>query len=319
MFPATALAIAAAVTAVLLAGPVSAWVARAGWGDRAPRSTLLLFQALCLSAGLCLIGAGLVVSLRDQADSVAGGLVELVRHAWDGVPLAGMTGSSIVVLTLTGVVTVALTGALCWSLVQAVRRRRGHRMLLDLLTGGQDDRRSPDDILAGVRVLDHPGAVAYTLPGWHSRVVLSAGLVDLLSKEELAAVVAHERAHVRSRHDLLVLPFQTWTTVLGRLPGVRAAADRVAELTEMLADDDAARRTSPRVLATALVAVATAGVPQEGALGGITPAVAGRAVAGRVTRLLRPVPPTPLLLALVYLATAVLLAIPLVGLFLTWS
>lgn len=319
MLPATVLASISAVTAVLLAGPVSAVLARSRWCDRAPRSALLLFQALCLAAGLCLIGAGLVLAVQDIAHSLGGGLLQLGRNVAAGTPFAGMSGASIVTLTLSGVVTAVLTGALGWSLTLAVRRRRGHRMLLDLLTGGQDGRRSADDLLAGVRVLDHPGAVAYTLPGWHSRVVLTAGLVDLLPADQVAAVVAHERAHIRSRHDLLVLPFQTWTTVLGRLPGVRAAADRVAELTEMLADDDAARRTSPDVLAAALVAVATAGVPHQGALGGITPAVAGRAVAGRVARLRRPAPAGAALLVVIYAATALLAALPVIGLFLPWS
>src|SRR5690606_16123989 len=80
VLPAGALAGVAALTSVLLAGPVSALLARSRWPDRAPRSALLLFQAVCLAAGLCLIGAGLVLALQDQAHSVLDGMLAVVDH-----------------------------------------------------------------------------------------------------------------------------------------------------------------------------------------------------------------------------------------------
>ena len=80
--------------------------------------------------------------------------------------------------------TVVLLTVLGRTAVLTVRRRRAHRQVLDLLTGP-----SPKKAVDGrpvavgglsrmpeVRILDHRAAVAYTLPGWHSRVVLSAGL-----------------------------------------------------------------------------------------------------------------------------------------------
>lgn len=333
------LAAGLATTSVLLAGPISGVLARARWTRRAPRAALVLWQALCLSAGICLVGAGFTLALAPYGRDMA-----TAGWAWLGAlaaghPLARMTGQGIMAGTLATTAALILFGVLIQSVVVALRRRRAHRLLLDLLTGARPagpecatgasssapaprsaaDAREVDDLLEDVRILDHPTAVAYTLPGWHSRVVLSAGMLDLLARAELAAVIDHERAHVRSRHDLLVLPFQAWGTALGWLPGVRAAAAAVAELTEMLADDWAGRRSSPSTLARALATVALAGVPADsGVIGYQTPAVAGRSVAARVMRLLHPDPLPFLQLAWAHLAAVLLLVLPLGALLLGW-
>ena len=59
----------------------------------------------------------------------------------------------------------------------------------------------------GALVIDYPAAAAYCLPGIRSQIVVSVGTLDLLAPAELAAVLAHERAHVRARHDLVLIPF----------------------------------------------------------------------------------------------------------------
>jgi Zn-dependent protease with chaperone function len=246
-----------------------------------------------------------------------------------------MTGGGIVAGTLATAAALILFGVLIRSVLLTVRRRRAHRMLLDLLTADRLHRGGAmvgshasvtardaeiGDLLDDVRILDHSTAVAYTLPGWHSRVVLSAGMLDLLCRAELVAVIDHEKAHVRSRHDLLVLPFQAWATALGWLPGVRAAGGSVAELTEMLADDWAVRRSEPATLARALATVALAGVPAgSGVAGSQTPAVAGRSVAARVNRLLQPHPLPLWQLTCVYVAAALLLVLPAAVLEIGWS
>ena len=316
-----------AVTSLLLASPVSAMLARATWTRRAPRAALVLWQCVCLSAGLCLIGAGFVVALEPLGHNIFDALTVWLDRLWSGRALIGMTGHGIITGTLSTAAALILFGVLIRSTVLTVRRRRAHRLLLDLLTGDRD--RSPrecrsgpgiDDLLADIRILDHATAVAYTLPGWHSRVVLSAGLLDLLARAELVAVIDHEKAHVRSRHDLLVLPFQAWGTTVGWLPGVRAAAESVAELTEMLADDWAASRSSSSTLAKALATVALAGVARNaGVAGSQTPAVASRSVAARVERLLHPRPLPMWALTSVYVVALLLLAIPTVALAVGWS
>ena len=322
------LAVALAALSLLLAGPISSRLAAARWAPRHPQPTLLLWQAICLAAGLLMIEAGLVVAVAPLGRCLGDGLLRWFGQARSGRPLAGMTPLGMVTGALAAAAAVVLLAVLLRSLVWAQRRRRTHRTVLDLLTGSQPE--DPDRLLHDVRILDDRRAVAYSVPGWHARVVLSGGLLDLLQPEELRAVIAHERAHVRFRHDLLVLPFQAWATTLGRIPGVRRAAAAVTELTEMLADDVAARRSARRVLAAALVKVALAGAvpapvgatdsPQPAARAGpdrssptkaAGPASTPGSVLRRVRRLCRPGPrrwPA----ALIMLAAMVVISLPLV-------
>ena len=87
--------------------------------------------------------------------------------------------------------------------MRTLRSRARHRELLDLLA-------TPWPAAPGARVLEHPVPVAYCLPGLRSRLVVSAGVLDCLEVDQVWAVLAHERTHLRERHDLVVLPFVAW-------------------------------------------------------------------------------------------------------------
>jgi beta-lactamase regulating signal transducer with metallopeptidase domain len=166
--------------------------------------------------------------------------------------------------------------------------RARHRHLVDLLSLRTHD--------SGASVLDHPAAVAYCVPGFRPRIVISAGTLALLDDTELAAVVAHERGHASERHGLVMLPMVGIRSVFGFIPYANLAPASVAGLLEMAADDYSIRRHDRGTLAAALVSMATAGAPPPctfavngGAVAGgavAGGAVAGGAVVGRVERLL---------------------------------
>jgi Zn-dependent protease with chaperone function len=202
-----------------------------------------------------------------------------------------------------GVVLFWSTGA---SLRHAAKARRRQRDLLALV--GRADPAAP-----GALVLDHPSATAYCVPGLRPRVVISAGALSLLPRDELAAVLSHEEAHAKERHDLVLLPF---TALVRALPGVswvvRAVA-AVALLVEMRADDRARRLHNDRLLAAALARIATA--PSHATPAGVL-AAADHDIVARVRRLRAPLGPTPLA-AVVALASSVLLAALPVTLFLS--
>jgi hypothetical protein len=132
--------------------------------------------------------------------------------------------------------------------------------------------------------------------------------------DQLAAVLAHEHAHLRERHDLVLLPFTALRRAFPRSAICADAHRAVALLVEMLADDRALRGRPARELVTALVRFGTAGT---------CPAPAGALAAGegevsaRVNRLLHPERPLPpAAVAVICLAAVVLMAAP-VALFLT--
>jgi hypothetical protein len=88
----------------------------------------------------------------------------------------------------------------------------------------------------------------------------------LLSEDELAAVVAHERAHVTQHHHVLLVAFSAWRSALPWFPIATRAHEAVGLLIELLADDQARRTVSERNLSRAVARVALAGVPVAGAM-----------------------------------------------------
>jgi len=308
---------------------------RARWPRRSPAAAILLWQALGLAAGLATVGTLIGLALPSSQ----GGLVRSVLHAaallrsGDVLGLSGMfglgsgsgtgfgsgfgpgsgfgSGEVPVILVAARLACLAaglaLLALLCWVLlaasVSAVQARRRQRTLLTLLAHG-------DPKVPGALVVDYPSAAAYCLPGLRSgsRIVVSVGTLELLGRGELAAVLAHERAHLRERHDLVLLPFTALRRAFPRSVTCTHAHHAVALLVEMLADDHALRARSTRELVSALVRFGMAGTcpAPAGAL-----AAAEGEMAARVARLLQPVRPLPAAsLLAICLAAGLLVAVP---------
>jgi Zn-dependent protease with chaperone function len=113
-------------------------------------------------------------------------------------------------------------------------------------------------------------------------VVLSSATLHRLEPGQLAAVLAHERAHQAGRHHRLVLLAQALRVGFPWLPAVRLAGKAVARLVELAADDAAARAHGRRQVAAALAALGDGPVPTV-ALG-----AAMISATERVSRLLTP-------------------------------
>jgi Zn-dependent protease with chaperone function len=295
--------------------PGAVALASARWPYRSPAVAILLWQALGLSWGLAAVGALAGLGAVPARWGVAGGALTGAVHALRDAALGFGLASLIAVVRLTFLAAgTALLVLLCWVLLAAsatvLLARRRHRMLLSLLAHG-------DPKVPGALVVDSPAAAAYCVPGLRSQIVISAGTLDLLDSAELAAVLAHERAHLRARHDLVLLPFSALGRAFPRSAVVRQAHGTVALLVEMLADDRALRHRPARELATALLRVGASGstAAPSGALAAV-PAPDGE-TAARVARLLAPTPRLPVpALALVCAASAVLAAAPVALLFL---
>jgi Zn-dependent protease with chaperone function len=302
-----------AVVAIGSAFGASALV-QARWPRRSPAAAILLWQALGLASGLAAVGTLIGLAMPASTLGVVRSLLRagaLIR-AGDLFRLGGMFGAAsgipvtVVAFRLTCLAGgLALLASLCWVLVAAsvaaLHARRRQRALLTLLAHG-------DPKVPGALVVDYPTAAAYCLPGLRSQIVVSVGTLELLGRGELAAVLAHERAHLRERHDLVLLPFTALRRAFPKSATCSDAHRAVALLIEMLADDHALRASLPRELVSALVRFGTAGA---------CPAPAGALAAGegevaaRVTRLMQPVRPLPTATVLaICLAAALLVAAP---------
>jgi Zn-dependent protease with chaperone function len=303
----------AALLAAVAMGSVLAASAlvHASWPRRSPAAGILLWQALGLAAGLAAVGTLLGLGLPGGSLGVARSVLHPGRlFGFGGVSPFGAVGAMptiLVAFRLTCLVAgLALFASLCWVLIAAsaaaVQARRRQRALLALLAHG-------DPKVPGALVVDYPSAAAYCLPGlWSPIVVVSVGTLELLGRGELAAVLAHEHAHLRERHDLVLLPFTALRRGFPRSATCAEAYHAVALLVEMLADDRSLRGRPARELVSALVRFGTAGA---------CPAPAGALAAGqgevaaRVARLLQPVRPLPRpTIAAICLSAALLVAVP---------
>jgi Zn-dependent protease with chaperone function len=271
--------------AVVLAWPAPLTLARARWPARSPRAALVLWQAIGLSGGLAILGAGVTLAVSGLHRSWLAGVAVLPDAALggSGVPGPGLLGWAGIALTV--VAGAWLLTVLAVSTVRLLRVRREHRQRIDLLTDEvpaadlvavrparpdsgpelaplADPRTGSGGPEPRVRLVDHPLVAAYCLPGVRPRIVLSQGAVDALSPDQLAAVVTHEHAHARGQHDLVSQPFRAWQQTFPFLPAARRATAAVALLVEMTADDVARRQCGPAPLAAALTALAEPGDEQ---------------------------------------------------------
>ena len=234
---------ALAALAVLLAWPVPILLGNSRWTRRAPAVALALWQSIALAGGLSMIGALLTFGLAPFGHDLVSAAIGFVRLDGAAEPW------HVLALCAALLLTVHLLFNLVATLVRSERQRRRHAQLVTLLS-------SP--LESGARLIDSPTPVAYCLPGPFSSVmVYSAGLVELLSPDELTAVIEHERAHVQQRHDVVLIAFRAWYASLPWFPIAYRAQREVGLLIEMLADDRARRSVDTATLARAIAAVAT--------------------------------------------------------------
>ncbi|MGI8720906.1 MAG: M56 family metallopeptidase, partial [Geodermatophilaceae bacterium] len=241
--------------ALVLSTVGAAALNRAAWVDRAPRLGIAAWQALSASVILAIVlgGTALMIPTGSLGQSLAALLQACgaaIRAQYDnpGGNLVGAAGG-LLALGIVGRATYCLAREM-WV---AARHRRRQLDTLALI-----GRQAPDlDAL----IVDHDSAAAYCLPGRDRQIVLTSAALAALDADQLQAVLAHERAHLRGRHHLVLAGAQGIHRAFPFAPCFRHARGNVGRLVEMLADDQAGRRHPRLTIAAALVALAAGSVP----------------------------------------------------------
>ena len=244
--------LAAYALTLLVAGP--ALLNKTSMLNHAPRWAV----AAWLSAiGSALFSLGIVVMLT---------LVEIGGH-W-ALSRAGIVsciqGLQNVIIgrsgTLPQLLAIALSAVVLAGLGAVVLRLgRGLKRMLD----------RADDHASGVRlvgrrmdgdivVVDAVEPAAYCVAGRAPTIVVTSAAIAALDGDELAAVLSHERAHLRGRHALVIAVIRGLAAVLPMVALLRAAAARVPTLLEMCADDVAVRVHGRGALLSGLLAISQA-------------------------------------------------------------
>ncbi|GAB78869.1 Peptidase family M48 [Austwickia chelonae] len=146
----------------------------------------------------------------------------------------------------------ALAGsALVLSMARAGRRRSRatRRTSARLRARGTAIRLHGHDVV----MVDDQRPFAVALPGRHGGIVLSTGARGVLDQRELAAVLAHEAAHLTQWHHLIGGFAALLARPLRAVPLIAAAADAIPHYLEIAADDEAKASVGTPALAAALL------------------------------------------------------------------
>ena len=280
----TIVGIILAVLAFLLAWPIPAALASFR-GD--PISEVVLWQAVGLSGGLSLIGAALAFAVAPGTTSLPKGLFDLIRGR-DHTQLSLLAWIFLVIAVL---LIVRLLGCLVLTFYSAQKTRLRHDEILHLLS-------EPSSAYPDTRIITTDEAVAYCLPKGPRKgtAVLSTGLLKALDEDERTAVIAHERAHLDFRHDVLVIPFAAWHRALPYFSATAIGLNSVNRLIELMADDQARDHVDPKILAQAVSSAAA-----------ISPEHRSDLSALRIQRLSHPLDPARIPVRLMSIGLAVLL------------
>jgi len=252
--------ITAAVTllgyAALLAAFGPRILDRARWTNAMPRLAIATWFAMAASFLLAAALAGAAIVMPTEG--LTGHSVEFIGTCITELQETYGEAGGLALVTLGAGLTWGLPGWLAASGVSVAfrtsRRRRELRRRL-ALTG--------HDRSAGVAILDSPDPKAYCLPGEGGLIVVTSAAVKLLDESGLAAVLAHERAHLVGRHHLLMTLAQIGRRALVWLPLFSRLPDRIGHLVELAADDAATRRTPRLILARTLFELAASRTPGE--------------------------------------------------------
>ena len=257
------------------------------WARRSPRIAISLWLTLAASwvAAVPLAALTLLTpaSLTWQA---SGG-----RAAGNPAGMASWTPAAVAGIALAVAIVLRASWHLVTGLARDWREHRAHAAFLAAVG-------RPDQAL-NVVILDTDAPAAYCLPRGRHRIVVSAGAVSRLSPGQLQGVLAHERAHLRGHHHLMLAVAAGLGRAFPAIPLLSRATAELAVLAEMTADDAASRRHHAADLAAALITLAGGGSRATALTAG------GPAAIARVQRLLAPPKRPPPLLRTARLAAGV--------------
>ncbi|GAB7042206.1 MULTISPECIES: M56 family metallopeptidase [Catenuloplanes] len=211
----------------LLARPIAAGSAPAAAARALARAALI--AAVTSTASLIL----LVATLLDRLPP------PLVARNEPGRPRLPEPVPDVVAITAVVLLMIALVRYG----VDVRRRDAVHRGLRAAGRPGDD----------GVVVADWAAPFAVAIPGRPGHVLLTTGMIRLLTADERRVVLAHERAHLARRHHRLIAMASTAAALN---PILLPARDAVSYLVERWADEEAATEVGDRHLTARSVAKA---------------------------------------------------------------
>ncbi|MGH1561549.1 M56 family metallopeptidase [Mumia sp. DW29H23] len=255
------------------------WVVGAAWARRCPAAALTVWHGLAVGTAVS-AAAALLLLAHDISEHAL-----IWALAADEAAFHSLYAYDLALPLWWNVAAVPVAAALVWAaavlmrhLLEIRRTRMSHDRLLQM---GQARNLAPD-----VQVLSHSTPAIYCLARSRSGpVVVTSAALDALSPASLNAAISHERAHLALRHHRSVGLSKVVGSTLGPIGLLRDYPPQVRLLCELAADAAASREVGPRVVAAAILDIATARFDQT-ALPAATLSADGSDVEVRVRELL---------------------------------
>lgn len=260
---------------LLVYGAALTWLApgplgrltRCGVAPRLGVGAWLTAIVAALLAWLCALGLLFSAAVRSLSDSTAVTLCLELFGLSNHTAVPGQVGA----MALMGI------GALA----SAVIAQRVSSSMIGLRARSHDHARAARIIgrrteRSDVVIIEARRPAAYCVMGRPHAIVVTSGALSSLNPLELAAVLAHEQAHISGRHHELLMLLRALAANLPKLPLFTQGAAGVADLLEMCADDVAVRRVGIRPLLAGLLTLADPHAPLPDAMAAGTTAVYAR-------------------------------------------
>lgn len=254
-----ALAMFAGAVAMAWLGP--ALLRWAGTRHRDPVPVMVLWLVSMVAVLFAAVTSTVLLLLPDHGAALP--LLGTLHDSWSefshgSPPTVEMwTGIFGAALLLAGAVRLAVVS------MRAARRRArlrdDHLGLLRLVAGREARRKDPEK--PETLWLAHDRPAAFSFGGRPGIIVATEGLHRRLGSDGVAAVLAHERAHLAGLHHLLIATGEALRTVLPFVPLFRQAPAALRGLVEVAADLAAARRCGSAAVHSALVTMSETDAP----------------------------------------------------------
>ncbi|HLS45446.1 MAG TPA: M56 family metallopeptidase [Ornithinicoccus sp.] len=243
------------VGGLLLAALLGPWAVRRAAPSlaRAPRTAVALLSGAVLVWVATLLAVGpLLAWLVSGPVLLSGQAAEVCQRCLaaanpfaaspvdTAAPAAGL-------VVLSSAAAVLMVGAIWRDLLHRRRRTRGSAQWLL----ADAESRTVQGHQVSLFPSESPFAVAF--PASQGGIVLSTGALQLLDEGELAAVLAHEKAHLGQRHHLVSDVLGSVAKHLRWVPLIAAVVDVLPQYLEIAADHRACRRAGTTALVSALV------------------------------------------------------------------
>lgn len=223
------------------------------------QSSFLFFAALVISGTIFIQMAIYAISMLAGWNARFNLVV--VCHSW--LKAAGMSSlefilDALVIFTLTFTIW-----HICSQLIHTARmKKRLEQYKEHTLTNelNQTYGNEKEDFL----VLSHPAPMAITMGFAQPKIIISTGLIKLLTNDELKAVLTHETYHKANRDPLKLFILSLCASTIGYIPILKWFNEQYRIIQEVLADEFAIRKQETSVhLGSALLKMLKVGMAKK--------------------------------------------------------